>query len=161
MNKILLPIIYAINLIKNPKTGQKNCSAAVVERGTKTTESIAQELAKSTTVTETDCKAIIAGFMEFSMTHVAEGYRVCLDGFGSFYPTLKNKPAAVFKDWTPSRIAGANVRFLPSQRFKDLLAGATFTKGLSRKNQNQTMADVDSALEAALSVNEPEEPQGD
>ena len=156
MNTALQPIIYALNLIKNPKTGKKNASAAVVERGTMSTESIAQELAKSTTVTETDCKAIIAGFMEFSMRHVAEGYRICLDGFGSFYPTLRNKPSAIFKDWTPTRIAGANVRFQPSIKFKQLLASATFTKGLSRKNQNKTMADVDQLLEAALQENEPE-----
>ena len=154
MEKALQPIIYALNLIKNPKTGKKNASATVVERGTMTTESIAQELAKSTTVTETDCKAIIAGFMEFSMRHVAEGYRVCLDGFGAFYPTLRNKPVELFKDWNPNRISGALVRFMPSTKFKSLLADASFAKGLSRKNQNKTIADVDAALAAALQENE-------
>lgn len=154
MNKVLQPIIYALNLIKNPKTGKKNASATVVERASLTTDAIAQELAKSTTVTETDCKAIIAGFMEFSMRHVAEGYRVVLDGFGAFYPTLRNKPVELFKDWNPNRISGAVVRFMPSTKFKDLLASATFTKGLSRKNQNKTIADVDSAIDEALRENE-------
>ena len=155
-DKTLLPVVYGLKLVKNPKTGQKNVSAGVVERGTKTIDSIAAELAKSTTLTATDIVAVVEGFMEFTMIHVASGWRVQLGNLGTFYPTLKNKPAALFKDWTAARIAGLFARFLPSATFTQLLAGASFTKGLNRKNQLKTMADVDSELEAATAENEPE-----
>ena len=151
------PVVYGLHLVKNPKTGKKNVSATVVERGVLTLESISKELAKSTTLTETDMAAAVKGLIEFTMLHVVSGYRVKLGQLGNFYPTLTNKPTAIFKDWTPTRIAGLKCRFEPSQEFLQLLAGASFTKGLGRKNQNKSMADVDQLLEAALAENEPQE----
>ena len=157
--KNLTPVVYGLKLIKNPKTGKKNVSAGVVEHGAMTLDGIAAELAKSTTLTATDIAAVIEGLIEFTMNHVASGWRVRLGNLGTFYPTLRNKPSAIFKDWTPTRIAGLQGRFTPSLEFTQLLAEATFVKGLNRKNQRKTMADVDQLLEAATQENEPETPE--
>ena len=159
-NKNLTPVVYGLKLIKNPVTGQKNVSAGVVEYGSKSIDGIAAELSKSTTLTATDIAAVIEGLIEFTMVHVASGWRVSLGNLGTFYPTLRNKPAKLFNDWSPSRILGLQGRFTPSVEFTQLLSEASFTKGLNRKNQSKTMADVDSAIAAALAENaeEPEEP---
>ena len=156
-NNNLTPVIYGLKLIKNPKTGKKNVSAGVVEYGAVNINGIAAELSKSTTLTATDIAAVIEGLIEFTMLHVASGWRVQLGNLGTFYPTLRNKPTALFKDWTPARIAGLQGRFSPSMAFIQLLSEATFVKGLNRKNQRKTMADVDQLLEAATQENEPQD----
>ena len=153
-NKNLNPVVYGLKLIKNPKTEKQNVSAGVVEYGSKTIDMISAELSKSTTLTATDIKAVIEGLIEFTMLHVASGWRVRLGNLGTFYPTLKNKPAAKFKDWSPSRISGLLARFNPSTQFLPLLSEATFTKGLNRKNQQKTIADLDAQMAAALDANE-------
>lgn len=155
----LTPVVYGLRLIKNPKTGQQNVSAGVVEYGAMTIDVISSELSKSTTLTATDIKAVIEGLIEFTMAHVASGWRVRLGNLGIIYPTLRNKPAAKFNDWSPARISGLQARFMPSTEFIQLLSEATFSKGLNRKQQKKTIADVDAEMAAALAVNEePEEP---
>ena len=155
----LTPVVYGLKLIKNPKTGQKNVSAGVVEHGAMTIDVISAELAKSTTLTATDVKAVIEGLIEFTMLHVASGWRVRLGNLGTVYPTLSNKPAAKFNDWSSARISGLKARFNPSTEFLQLLSEATFCKGLNRKHQNKTIADLDAEMAAALAENEePSEP---
>ena len=152
------PVVYGLKLIKNPKTGQQNVSAGVVEYGAMNIDTISAELAKSTTLTATDIKAVIEGLIEFTMHHVVSGWRVRLGNLGTFYPTLRNKPAAKFNDWTPARISGLQARFNPSTEFLQLLTEAKFVKGLNRKNQQKTMADLDAEIAAALEQNEGADP---
>lgn len=143
---------YALSLAKNPHTGKKVVNASVVERGTKSIDQIAHELAKSTTLTQTDVKGVIEGFIEFTMEHVAAGYRVDMGNMGKFYPTIEVKTCKKLEDFTPSKIQALRCRFLPSNMLMNLLAEATYEKTLAVKHMKKSLADVEAAMAAEIAA---------
>ena len=151
---------YALSLIKNSQTGKKVVNASVVERGTKTVDQIARELAKSTTLTQTDVVGVIQGFIEFTLEHVAAGYRVELGNMGKFYPTIEVKSCKKLEDFTPSKIQALRCRFLPSNTLLNLLAEATFEKTLGVKNRKKSIADVEAAMAAEIDAQGDDEGDG-
>ena len=142
---------YATAILKSTQTGKTIVSANVVERGCKSIDNIARELAKSTTLTQTDVKGVIEGFIEFTMEHVASGYRVEMGNLGKIYPTISVKSEKKdFASFTAANIKGVRARFQPSQMLLNLLEEATFEKTLSRKNMKQKLADVDAEQAAKM-----------
>lgn len=151
--KVRESVQYAVALIKSQQTGKKIVSANVVERGEKSIDQIARELAKSTTLTQTDVKGVIEGFIEFTMEHVASGYRVELGNLGKIYPTIAVKSEkAKYESFSASNIQGLRARFQPSNVLMSMLSQATFEKTLSRKSMAKSMADNDAAQAAAFAA---------
>lgn len=146
-----LPIQYSVGLKYDAIRQQTKACATILERGTVSIDAVAEELSRKTTLTATDVKAVLQGFMEFSVQHLLNGYRVSLGDIGTLHPTLKVKGAASADACDASTIEGVRCRFRPSHKLRTQLdAINAFTKVLSAKEKKAAIGATDAEIEQAL-----------
>ena len=84
-------------------------------------------------------KGVILGILIDTVGCIREnlllGNKVLLGDMGAFYITLSSEGIAKAEDFTPSLIKGVNVRWSPSNEFKDLLNEASFRQVATRELQ--------------------------
>lgn len=144
------PILYSVGLMTDTIRNRKLPCATIVERGTLDLDYIASEMAHSTTLTTTDIVAVLRGFIEFGMCHLASGYRINLGDFGQFFPTLKSHCVNSFDECDESTIEQVNCRFRPSPMLKEMMQKATFERTLPATERRKTIKDVDTEIEEEL-----------
>lgn len=84
-------------------------------------------------------KGVILGILIDTVGCIREnlllGNKVLLGDMGAFYITLSSEGIAKAEDFSPSLIKGVNVRWSPSNEFKDLLNEASFRQVATRELQ--------------------------
>lgn len=97
----------------NPKTYNK-WLAKTVTTGTVESRELAEKIAYSSSATVADTLAVINALVNVMATNLKEGYRVKLDGFGSWKINVKSIGAPDSKVFSVSHnITGARVNFRP------------------------------------------------
>ena len=123
-----MAITYAVKRTKNPKYPETNYfHAQAVKTGELTMEKLARRINNSTTVTQTDCRAVLISMKEHIIEALTEGQVVVLDDLGRFQITLQGKcyPKEVInaEDFSPSAmIKSHKIVFRPDPKLKKEVA---------------------------------------
>ena len=126
-----MPITYAIKRVKNPGKnaveGVNYYHAQAIKTGELTMEKLAKRINNSTTVTQTDCRAVLMSMKDHIIEALTEGQVVVLDDLGRFQVTLQGKcyPREVLEaeDFSPSaQIKSHRIVFRPDPGLKKEVA---------------------------------------
>ena len=95
-----------------------------MKTGELTMEKLARRINNSTTVTQTDCRAVLIGMKEHIIEALTEGQVVVLEGLGRFQVTLQGKSynaeTMADEEFVPSDyIKGHKIVFRPDARLKE------------------------------------------
>ena len=120
-----MPITYAVKKVRNPKNPDANYfHGAAIKAGELTMEKLAKRINNSTTITQTDCYAVLKSMKDHIAEALTEGLVVVLDDLGRFQVTLQGKcyPEEMLtsENFKPSEmIKGHRIVFRPDARLKD------------------------------------------
>ena len=120
-----MPITYAVKKTKNPKNPETPFyHAQAIKTGELTLEKLAKRINNSTTVTQTDCRAVLISMKEHIIEALTEGQVVVLDDLGRFQVTLQGKcynaETLADKEFKPAEmIKGHKIVFRPDPRLKE------------------------------------------
>lgn len=144
------PIRFSHRLMNDNIKHRKMVCATIVERGTLNVDYLAGEISRSTTVTETDVKAVLTAFVEFAMEHLASGYRLNFGDFGQFFPTLKATSTRTLEECDESTIKQVRCHFRPSIKLKNLLNQVSFEYTLPPERGRQDKKKLEAGMEYEL-----------
>ena len=124
-----MPITYAVKKVKNPNgiEGTNYFHGQAIKTGELTLEKLAKRINNSTTVTQTDCRAVLLSMKEHIAEALTEGQVVVLDDLGRFQVTLQGKCYTAeemeAEDFSPSsKIKGHKIVFRPDAALKKEVA---------------------------------------
>ena len=124
-----MPITYAVKKTRNPKgaEGTEYFHAKTIKTGELTLEKLAKRINNSTTVTQTDCRAVLISMKDHIIEALTEGQVVVLDDLGRFQVSLQGKcyPAEVMQaeDFSPAaQIKSHRIVFKPDVELKKEVA---------------------------------------
>lgn len=123
-----MAINYAVKKIRNPKYPDVDYyHGQAVKTGELTMEKLAKRINNSTTVTQSDCYAVLKSMKDHIIEALTEGQVVVLDDLGRFQVSLQGKcyPAEVLtdKEFSPSSmIKGHRIVFRPEVELKKAVA---------------------------------------
>ena len=87
-----MPITYAVKKVRNPKNPDVDYfHGAAIKTGELTMEKLAKRINNSTTVTQSDCYAVLKSMKDHIIEALTEGQVVVLDDLGRFQITLQGK----------------------------------------------------------------------
>ena len=133
-----MPINYAIKKVKNPNgiEGTQYFHGQAIKTGELTLEKLARRINNSTTVTQTDCRAVLLSMKDHIIEALTEGQVVVLDELGRFQVTLQGKcytnEMMQAEGFTPtSMIKGHRIVFRPDVALKKAVAADFSLKRIS------------------------------
>ena len=133
-----MPITYAVKKVKNPKgvEGTDYFHGQAIKTGELTLEKLAKRINNSTTVTQTDCRAVLLSMKEHIAEALTEGMVVVLDDLGRLQVTLQGKcypsQALQSEEFAPSSmIKGHKIVFRPDAALKKAVAADFSLKRIS------------------------------
>ena len=87
-----MPITYAVKKVSNPKNRDVDYfHGQAIKTGELTLEKLAKRINNSTTVTQSDCYAVLKSMKDHIIEALTEGQVVVLDDLGRFQVTLQGK----------------------------------------------------------------------
>ena len=132
-----MAITYAVKKTKNPKYPDADYyHAQAIKTGELTLEKLARRINNSTTVTQTDCRAVLLSMKDHIIEALTEGQVVVLDDLGRFQVTLQGKcytnETMTAEGFTPaSMIRGHKIVFRPDATLKKAVAADFSLKRIS------------------------------
>lgn len=143
-----MPILYSLASRKNPqdKDAAPRFYAKVQSSGTVDFDTLAEDIAYATTLTDGDVSNVLRALVKQIKKHLADGKIVQLDGLGSFQFQINGEGAAVPKDYTPSAyIKRMRIQFRPGKLVKEVLNLSTlsFKRVMTKKLQAEQAEDFD------------------
>ena len=123
-----MPITYAVKKVRNPKYPNENYfHGQAIKTGELTLEKLAKRINNSTTVTQTDCRAVLLSMKEHIAEALTEGQVVVLDDLGRLQVTLQGKSynaeTMADEEFVPSSyIKGHKIVFRPDAALKKAVA---------------------------------------
>jgi len=123
-------ISFKLSERKNPldSEAQTKYYATAVSNGTLSLKDLAKQIAMLSTVSRTDCVAVLTGLLEVVPLELLKGNIIRLGDLGSLRVTLSSEGAESEEDFSSSLIKNANVRFLPGQELKQEMLKAEYSK---------------------------------
>jgi predicted histone-like DNA-binding protein len=124
-----MAITYAVKRIKNPNgvDGVNYYHGQAVKTGELTMEKLAKRINNSTTVTQSDCYAVLKSMKDHIIEALTEGQVVVLDELGRFQVSLQGKcysqEMMQDEEFAPaSFIKGHRIVFRPEAKLKKAVA---------------------------------------
>ena len=123
-----MPITYAVKKVRNPKNPDVDYfHGQAIKTGELTLEKLSKRINNSTTITQTDCYAVLKSMKDHIAEALTEGQVVVLDDLGRFQVTLQGKcyPQEVMnqEEFSPSSmIKGHRIVFRPNVALKKEVA---------------------------------------
>ena len=124
-----MAITYAVKKIKNPNgiEGTEYFHGQAIKTGELTMEKLAKRINNSTTVTQSDCYAVLKSMKDHIIEALSEGQVVVLDDLGRFQVSLQGKcysrDTMAASDFSPaSMIKGHRIVFRPDVELKKAVA---------------------------------------
>ena len=123
-----MAISYAIKKIRNPKYPDENYyHGQAVKTGELDFEKLAKRINNSTTVTQSDCYAVLKSMKDHIIEALTEGQVVVLDDLGRFQVSLQGKcynaETMADEEFSPSSyIKGHRIVFRPDVQLKKEVA---------------------------------------
>ena len=91
-------------------------------------EELSQQIATSTTLTETDCQAVIYSLVNAVSKELEQGSIVRLGHLGTFQVSVKGTGSDTPEEVTAKNIKSASIVYRPGSRFKKMLGNLKFSK---------------------------------
>lgn len=91
-------------------------------------ETLSELISQSTTLTETDCQAVIYALVHTISKELQQGKIVRLGHLGSFQVSLKGTPSTAPDAVSAKDIKSTSIIYRPGKRFKDMLKKLEFIK---------------------------------
>ena len=119
-----MPITYAVKKVRNPKNPDVDFfHGQAIKTGELTMEKLAKRINNSTTVTQSDCYAVLKSMKDHIIEALTEGQVVVLDDLGRFQITLQGKcynaDTMAEETFSPSSyIKGHRIVFRPEATLK-------------------------------------------
>ena len=119
-----MPITYAVKKVSNPRNRDVDYfHGQAIKTGELTLEKLAKRINNSTTVTQSDCYAVLKSMKDHIIEALTEGQVVVLDDLGRFQVTLQGKcynaERMATEDFSPSAmIKGHKIVFRPDATLK-------------------------------------------
>ena len=119
-----MPITYAVKKVSNPKNRDVDYfHGQAIKTGELTLDKLAKRINNSTTITQTDCYAVLKSMKDHIAEALTEGQVVVLDDLGRFQVTLQGKcynaERMATEDFSPSAmIKGHKIVFRPDATLK-------------------------------------------
>ena len=123
-----MPITYAVKKVSNPKYPEVDYfHGQAIKTGELTMEKLARRINNSTTVTQSDCYAVLKSMKDHIIEALTEGQVVALDDLGRFQVTLQGKcynaETMADEEFVPSSyIKGHKIVFRPDAALKKEVA---------------------------------------
>ena len=123
-----MPITYAVKKVSNPKYPEVDYfHGQAIKTGELTMEKLARRINNSTTVTQSDCYAVLKSMKDHIIEALTEGQVVALDDLGRFQVTLQGKcynaETMANEEFSPSSyIKGHKIVFRPDAALKKEVA---------------------------------------
>ena len=120
-----MPITYAVKKVRNPKNPDVDYfHGQAIKTGELTLEKLSKRINNSTTITQTDCYAVLKSMKDHIAEALTEGQVVVLDDLGRFQVTLQGKcynaETLADEEFLPSSyIKGHKIVFRPDARLKE------------------------------------------
>jgi predicted histone-like DNA-binding protein len=99
-----------------------------IQSGVVDLEVLTALISASTTLTETDCHAVIISLVKTVTDALEEGKIVRLGQMGSFQISVKGSASPTPEGITAKNVGSASIVFRPGVRFKKMLKNLTFYK---------------------------------
>ena len=132
-----MPITYAVKKVRNPKNPDVDYfHGQAIKTGELTLEKLSKRINNSTTITQTDCYAVLKSMKDHIAEALIEGQVVVLDDLGRFQVTLQGKcytqEMMAETDFAPaSMIKGHKIVFRPDAALKKAVAADFSLKRIS------------------------------
>ena len=120
-----MAINYAVKKVRNPKQPDVDYfHGQAIKTGELTLEKLSKRINNSTTITQTDCYAVLKSMKDHIAEALIEGQVVVLDDLGRFQVTLQGKcynaETLADEEFLPSSyIKGHKIVFRPDARLKE------------------------------------------
>ena len=121
-------ITYAVKKTRNPKYPEMDYfHGQAIKTGELTMEKLAKRINNSTTVTQSDCYAVLKSMKDHIIEALTEGQVVVLDDLGRFQVSLQGKcynaETMADEEFSPSSyIKGHRIVFRPEPKLKKAVA---------------------------------------
>ena len=132
-----MSITYSVQKVRNPKNPDVDYfHGQAVKTGELTMEKLAKRINNSTTVTQSDCYAVLKSMKDHIIEALTEGQVVVLDELGRFQVSLQGKcynaDTMASEEFLPSSyIRGHKIVFRPEVKLKKAVAAEFSLKRIS------------------------------
>ena len=132
-----MAITYSVQKVRNPKNPDVDYfHGQAVKTGELTMEKLAKRINNSTTVTQSDCYAVLKSMKDHIIEALTEGQVVVLDELGRFQVSLQGKcynaDTMASEEFLPSSyIRGHKIVFRPEVKLKKAVAAEFSLKRIS------------------------------
>jgi len=113
------PLTPNAPLIYDPRT---------VKNGEINLETISEQLAAATCVTEADCYAVVIGLVNTISSELEKGNMVRINHFGTLQISVKGGSSSTPEGVLPSNVTGASIIFRPAKKLKQMILRLQFIK---------------------------------
>ena len=132
-----MPVFY--DFYENPQPnedGQPLYHPRAVTTGTVSTEEIARDIQKATSLTEGDVVACLTALSYSLQTNLSASRRVHLEGIGYFQLSLEAPPAKDPKQYNASNVHIKAIRYRADKVMKERMSGAKFMRRAMSENHS-------------------------
>ena len=115
-----------INISVSPRINPRDKEAApkfygkVQTRGTVTFDTLADDIAYATTLTDGDVSNVLRALVKQIKKHLADGKIVNLDGLGTFQFQISGKGSVTEKDYNTSLIQKVRIQYRPGRLVREV-----------------------------------------
>lgn len=115
-----------INISVSPRINPRDKDAApkfygkVQTSGTVSFDSLAEDIAYATTLTDGDVSNVLRALVKQIKKHLADGKIVNLDGLGTFQFQISGKGAATEKDYSSALIKKVRIQYRPGRLVREV-----------------------------------------
>lgn len=117
-----MPINYSVNPRRNPseKGTPPKFYAKVQTRGTVNFDSLAEDIAYATTLTDGDVLNVLRALIKQVKKHLADGKIVSLDALGSFQFQISGKGALTEEEYNTNLIRKVRIQYRPGRLVREV-----------------------------------------
>jgi predicted histone-like DNA-binding protein len=117
---------------RNPQnnTAPEKFYATAIADGEVDLEFLAEQIAYETTLTETDCYAVLLSLERNILRQLEQGKIVRVGRLGSFNVTLKSKGKETIGEFTTKDIIKGRVRFRPGKKLNKMTQELSYKKSI-------------------------------
>lgn len=117
-----MPINYSVNPRRNPseKGTPPKFYAKVQTRGTVSFDTLAEDIAYATTLTDGDVLNVLRALIKQVKKHLADGKIVSLDALGSFQFQISGKGAVTEEDYNTNLIKKVRIQYRPGRLVREV-----------------------------------------
>lgn len=125
----------------NPRdlTLKRKYYASLISGDKVTYEELAELITKVSNLNYGEALGALGSFLEIIEIQLRHGRSVHLNTLGTFYLTLKSEGTDTEEEITSDRIIGANIRFRPGKRLRNMIKTLDFVK-VSNENSSDEAA---------------------